>query len=159
MKEQLMHWQGEDLVLTPNRCYSKKTKFLFFVGILFLMLAFYLSLRIGEFWQMPLILGGCFTVSATVYDMVGVRKQICIPKDGIIIIVQTVFGKREIWNKQEIEIVCRSVNYKQFMAIAHKSNPYGTAYQISPYLTKRRRTALFEQEILPIIINHLNSKR
>ncbi|KFF09771.1 hypothetical protein IW15_22180 [Chryseobacterium soli] len=158
MKEQLMHWQGGDLVVTPNRCYSKKTKAFFFVGLLLLVLAFYLSIRVGDFWQMPLILGGCLTVSATVYDLLAVRKQIYIPKDGSMISVQTIFGKREIWNKQEVEIVGRSANYKQFMAIAHKSNPYGRAYQISPYLTKRKITALFEKEILPIIINQLDAK-
>lgn len=158
MKEQLMHWQGGYLVLTPNRCYNKKTKTFLFMGLLLLLLSFYLSIKVGDFWQMPLILGGCFAISATVYDLLAVRKQIHIPNGGSTIIVQTVFGKRKIWNKQEVKIVGRSANYKQFMAIAHKSNPYGKAYQISPYLTKRKITALFEEVILPIIINQLDTK-
>ncbi|UIR54477.1 hypothetical protein LZQ00_09350 [Sphingobacterium sp. SRCM116780] len=145
-----MHWQGGDLVLTPNRCYSKKTKVFFFVGLLLLVLAFYLSIRVGDFWQMPLIVGGCLAISTTVYYLLAVRKQICIPKDGSMINVQTVFGKRQIWNKQEVEIVGRSANYKQFVAIAHKSNPCGRAYQINPYLTKRRITALLKRKFYPL---------
>lgn len=158
MREQLMHWQGGDLVLTPNLRYNKKTKAFLVVGLLLLLLSFYLFIKVGDFWQMPLILGGCLAISARMYDLLAVQKQICIPKDGRMISVQTVFGKREIWNKQEVEIVGRSANYKQFMAIAHKSNPYGRAYQISPYLNKRKITTLFEGEILPIIINQLDAQ-
>lgn len=160
MKDQLIfHWEGIDLVLTPYRCYNGKVKAFFCLGVAFLLLAVYLAVKIGDFWQMPFILGACFTGCSLVYDLAAVRKQIFIPCREGSIVVLTVFGKKELWEKQDTEIVRRSTNYKPFIAIANKNNPYGRAYQISPYLTSKKSMLHFESEISPIIINQLNLKQ
>jgi len=106
-------------------------------GVVFLLLAFYLEVRLGNFWQMPLVLSGCFTIRSLLYYLLAVKKQIYIPHKGPLSVL-TVFGKKEIWRKQESEIVRRSTNHNPFIAVAHKSNPYGRAYPISPYLNSKK---------------------
>lgn len=160
MKEQMIHWQDGNLILTPNRCYIKLTRRIIVTGVLFLALGLYLEIRFADFWQLPLAIGLCLTVLPLLYLLMVVSQTITIPKGpGPIVFQVGKLYRKEIWNKQETELVRNSINGRLFLAISNKNNPYGKAYQISPFLTNKQKEIFFEQEILPIVHLQLEAEK
>lgn len=157
MKEQMMYWQGSELVLTPHRRYAKTVRKIIIVGILFLLLCLYLSVRFKDFWQLPLAIGLALTVFPILYSIGVVRMEVHIPKGpGMISYHISGLYRKNVLNKSEAMTVRNAVNGRTFIAFANKQNPYGNAYQISPFLSKKKVESFFTEEIMPLILQQLN---
>jgi|GEM_PF-1863251 len=157
MKEQMMYWLNGDLVLTPNRAYVKTANRILITGILFLLLGLFLFIRFSDFWQLPLAIALCLGLPAFTYKVTIAKWQIIISpsKEAPIIFRLGKFYKRNILQKNEAEVVHNTFNGNVFFAIADKQNPYGKAYQISPFLNQQKRAFVFEKEVLPIVYQQL----
>ncbi|KMQ64815.1 hypothetical protein ACM46_11350 [Chryseobacterium angstadtii] len=159
MKEQMMYWQGGNLVLTPNKCYAPRAVRVIIAGLCFWILSVFLAVRFGDFWQLPLAIGSCLSVMALLYKIFSADIRIMIPAgEGKITMSFGGYFKRNFISKNETEIVQNSLNGKPYFAIADKSSPYGKSYQISPFLTHKKRCRIFEEEVLPVIQKQINTK-
>lgn len=152
-----MDKRGNELVLTPNKLYNKAANRCIIVGSIFLLLTIFLAVRLGDFWQLPLAIGIALSILPLLYKLTIIQQEVVIPQGNAFIswrlgcLYQTM-----IWKKEEVEIVTHSVRGKSFYALANKQNPYGKAYQISPFLTNEEKALFFEKEILPIIQQQLS---
>jgi len=156
MNEHMMHWTECELVLTPNKCHAKRAVRVMALGFLFLLLSVYLALRFHNFWQLPLAIGASSAGLAWFYKNFSANMELTIPNGiGEITFRSGFTSKKQIMKKDEAEIVRNTLNGNPYYAIAHKQNPYGRSYQISPFLTKKKRAAEFEENILPIIVQQL----
>ena len=156
MNDHMMHWTGSELVLTPNKCNEKRTVRVMALGFLSVLLSVYLALRFHNFWQLPLAIGASSAGLAGFYKYFSADMELTIPKGiGEITFRFGFSSKKQIMKKDEALIVRNTLNGNPYYAIANKQNPYGKSYQISPFLTKKKRTAEFEENILPIIAQQL----
>jgi len=157
MKERMMHRMGNDLVLTPHRIYNKTSTLALISALLFLILGIFLFVRSGDFWQMPLAMGLCVGVPVMIHKIAVVQQQIIIPpgKDAQIVFCIGKIYKSNIVQKNEAALISNTLNGKAYYAVTSKKNPYGKSYQISPFLNKKKTALIFEEEVLPIILQQL----
>ena len=157
MKEQMMHWQDGCLVLTPNRCYAPRAIRAIAAGLCLWILGIYLAARFGDFWQLPFAVGLCLLAIAVLYKIFSADIKVYIPSGQAEIEMSYGFYYiRKIILKKEAAIVKNSLNQKPYFALSKQSNPYGSSYQISPFLTDKTKSGIFEDEVLPAIEKQLN---
>ncbi|MBC9934289.1 hypothetical protein [Chitinophaga qingshengii] len=156
MKEEMCYWLGTELIVTPNRCYTKVVVRIVVTGLVFLCLSVYLAMRLGDFWQLPLAIAISLILPGLLYQFFNAARRIHIPAGrGVVAMSFAGYFKRSLIDKNDVDIVENALNGKAYMAIANKNNPYGQSYQISPYLTNARLRALFNENILPVIRQQL----
>ncbi|MGG5210618.1 hypothetical protein ACQWU4_16960 [Chryseobacterium sp. MIQD13] len=157
MKEQMMYQSGSNLVLTPNRVYSKTNNLVLISALLFLVLGIFLFIRFNDFWQMPLAIGFCLGLPGLIHKIAVVQQKIIISQgpDAEITFHIGKFYKCNIFRKNEAAIISNTLNGKAYYAVASKQNPYGKSYQISPFLNRQKTALIFEEEVLPFIRQQL----
>ncbi|MBB6369670.1 hypothetical protein [Chryseobacterium shigense] len=157
MKDQMMHWMGSDLVLTPNRIYRKIGNRILIVALLFLILGLFLFIRLHDFWQMPLAIAFCLGLPTFIHKIAVVQQKVIIPpgKDGQIVFCIGNLYQCNVVRKNEAVIVRNTLNGRAFYAVADQQNRYGKSYQISPFLNRRKRAVQFEEEVFPVIRKQL----
>lgn len=157
MKEQMMYWTGSDLVLTPNRIYSKTSSYALISALLFLGLGLFLFIRLSDFWKMPLAIGFCIGLPTLIHKIAVVQQKIIIPpgKDAQIVFCIGKLYKCNVVRKNEAAIIRNTLNGKPYYAIANKQNHYGKSYQISPFLNKHKRAFRKREQQLVLLLLYL----
>ncbi|MCA6069189.1 hypothetical protein JI747_018635 [Chryseobacterium sp. RG1] len=156
MKEQMMYWQNGNLIVTPNKCYASKAIGGMITGLCFGVLSGYLAFHFQDFWQLPFAIGIGLMGIAALYKFFSADIRVLIPRnDAALVISFGIYFKRNIGLKDEMVIVQNALNGRSYFAIANKSNPYGRSYQISPFLSHKKRRKVFEKEVLPVIEEQL----
>ncbi|ASK28871.1 hypothetical protein CEY12_01550 [Chryseobacterium sp. T16E-39] len=152
MDRPIYRQEGSTLIIQPYINHLQRVKIFCLIGILFLFLALFLWFRFSDFWQLPTSIGLCLSLLSLGYYFYNIQMKVVLDK-GNSEIYQLIFNRYRI-NKISFSsgtIVSRSLNGRFFYAISPKSNAYGNASQISPFLTKESKRLQYEQEVLPLI--------
>ncbi|MBK1896188.1 hypothetical protein [Chryseobacterium paridis] len=149
---------GSTLIIQPYINHLQRIKVFCLIGVLFLCLAVFLWFKFSDFWQLPTSIGLCLSLLSLGYYFYNVQMKVVFDK-GKGEIYQLIFNKYQI-NKISFSsgtIVSRSINGCFFYAVSQKSNVYGNASPISPFLTKEAKRLKYEQEVLPLIEAYLKN--
>ena len=158
MNRPIYKYEGSALVIQPYINHLQRVKICCLIGILFLFLAVYLWLKFSNFWQLPTSIGLCLSLLSLSYYFYNIQMKVVFDK-GKGEIYQLIFNRYRI-NKIPFNsgtIVSRSLNGRFFYAVSPKSNVYGNASPISPFLTKIAKRLQYDQEVFPLIEGYLKN--
>lgn len=158
MNKPIYKYEGSTLIVQPYLNHLQRIKIFCFLGILFLFLALFLWFKFSDFWQLPTSIGLCLSLLSLGYYFYNIQMKVVFDKaNGEI--YQLIFNNYKI-NKIPFNsgtIVTRSINGRFFYAVSPKTNVYGNASAISPFLTKKNKRLQYEQEVLPLIEAYLKN--
>lgn len=158
MNKPIYKQEGSTLIIQPYINHLRRIEIFCLLGAIFLFLALFLWLKFADFWQLPTSIGLCVSLLSLGYYFYNIQMKVIFDK-GNGEIYQLIFNQYRI-NKIPFTsgtIVSRTINGRFFYAIAPKTNVYGNASPISPFLTKREKKFEYEQEVLPLIESYLKS--